>query len=49
MQSNGWSLRDLHRTLETPGANRLRDAHAPDLSDSAAGLPRLRGGGGGEH
>jgi hypothetical protein len=27
MQSNGWSLRDLYRTLETPGANRLRDAH----------------------
>jgi hypothetical protein len=26
--SNGWSLRDLHRTRETPGANRLRDAHA---------------------
>ena len=22
------SLRDLYRTLETPGANRLRDAHA---------------------
>ena len=28
LQSNGWSLRDLYRTLETPGANRLRDAHA---------------------
>jgi len=28
MPSNGWSLRDLYRTLETPGANRLRDAHA---------------------
>ena len=28
MQSNGWSLRDLYRTLETPGANRLRVAHA---------------------
>ena len=28
MQSNGWSLRDLYRTLETPGANRLRAAHA---------------------
>ena len=26
--SIGWSLRDLYRTLETPGANRLRDAHA---------------------
>jgi hypothetical protein len=22
-----WSLRDLYRTLETPGANPLRDAH----------------------
>ncbi|HEV2209626.1 MAG TPA: DNA methyltransferase [Verrucomicrobiae bacterium] len=28
MTANGWSLRDLYRTLETPGANRLRDAHA---------------------
>ena len=27
MQSNGWSRRDLYRTIETPGANRLRDAH----------------------
>jgi hypothetical protein len=33
MKANGWSLRDLYRTLETPGANRLRDAQA-DL-DSA--------------
>jgi len=28
MQDNGWSLRDLYRTLETPGDNKLRDAHA---------------------
>ena len=28
MQSNGWSLRDLYRILETPDTNRLRDAHA---------------------
>ena len=28
MATNGWSLRDLYRTLETPGTNRLRDAHA---------------------
>jgi hypothetical protein len=28
MAANGWSLRDLYRTLETPGANRFRDAHA---------------------
>jgi hypothetical protein len=28
MATNGWSLRDLYRTLETPGANRLREAHA---------------------
>jgi len=28
MTTNGWSLRQLYRTLETPGANRLRDAHA---------------------
>jgi hypothetical protein len=27
MQENGWSLRDLYRTLETPGKNALRDAH----------------------
>ena len=26
--TNGWSLRDLYRTLETPGTNRLRDAQA---------------------
>jgi len=26
MAANGWSLRKLYRTLETPGANRLRDA-----------------------
>ena len=28
MTANGWSLRELYRTLETPGANRLRDAQA---------------------
>ena len=28
MAANRRSLRDLYRTLETPGANRLRDAHA---------------------
>ncbi len=28
MTANDWSLRDLYRTLEIPGANRLRDAHA---------------------
>jgi hypothetical protein len=28
MATNGWSLRDLYRTLETPGPNRLRDAQA---------------------
>jgi hypothetical protein len=28
MAANGWSLRELYRTFETPGANRLRDAHA---------------------
>ena len=28
MDDNGWSLRDLYRTLETPGTNRLRDAQA---------------------
>ena len=26
--TNGWFLRDLYRTLETPGTNRLRDAQA---------------------
>jgi len=26
--TNGWSLRELYRTLDTPAANRLRDAHA---------------------
>jgi SAM-dependent methyltransferase len=28
MAANGWSLRELYRSLETPGTNRLRDAHA---------------------
>jgi hypothetical protein len=28
MAANGWSLRDLYRTLETPGTSRLRDVHA---------------------
>jgi hypothetical protein len=27
MADNGWSLRDLYRTLELPGQNPLRDAH----------------------
>jgi hypothetical protein len=28
MSNNGWSLRELYKTLETPGANKLRDAQA---------------------
>jgi SAM-dependent methyltransferase len=28
MQDNGWSLRELYKSLETPGENRLRTAHA---------------------
>jgi hypothetical protein len=28
MAANGWSLRDLYRTLDPPGTNRLRDAQA---------------------
>jgi len=28
MAANGWSLRDLYRTLDTLGTNRLRDDHA---------------------
>ncbi len=28
MQDNSWSLRELYKSLETPGENRLRDAHA---------------------
>jgi SAM-dependent methyltransferase len=28
MQANGWSLRELYKSLETPGENRLRTAHA---------------------
>lgn len=28
MDANGWSLRELYRSLELPGENRLRDAHA---------------------
>ena len=53
MAANGWSLRDLYRTLETPGTNRLRDAQAAldsavraaygmtDKEDSLAFLLRL--------
>jgi SAM-dependent methyltransferase len=28
MAKNGWSLRELYKTLETPGANKLRDSQA---------------------
>ena len=28
MDANGWSLRELYKSLETPGENRLRAAHA---------------------
>jgi hypothetical protein len=28
MAANGWSLRELYKSLETPGENRLRTAHA---------------------
>jgi hypothetical protein len=28
MAANGWSLCDFYRTFETPGTNRLREAHA---------------------
>ena len=33
MQKNCWSLRELYKTLETPGANKLRDAQ--DALDTA--------------
>ena len=28
LEANDWSLRELYKTLETPGENRLRNAHA---------------------
>ena len=28
LRDKGWSLRELYKSLETPGENRLRDAHA---------------------
>jgi hypothetical protein len=28
MRNNGWPLRELYKSLETPGENRLRAAHA---------------------
>ena len=40
MAANGWSLRDLYRTLETPGTNRLRDAHAA-LDSGVRGAYRM--------
>lgn len=33
MAENGWSLRELYRTLEVPGQNPLKDAH--DTLDAA--------------
>lgn len=36
MKQNGWSLRELYRTLETPGKNPLRDAHQA-LDDAVRG------------
>jgi len=39
MQANGWSLRELYKSLEAPGENRLRDAHA--AHDTA--IPRAYG------
>lgn len=33
MKKNGWSLRELYKTLETPGENKLRDAQ--DALDTA--------------
>jgi hypothetical protein len=39
MQANGWSLRELYKSLEAPGENRLRDAH--DALDTA--IPRTDG------
>ena len=45
MSNNDWSLRELYRTLETPGQNRLRDAQAAlDSAVRAAyGMKRERG------
>jgi hypothetical protein len=41
MAKMGWSLRELYRTLDTPGTNPLRDAHAAlDAAVRAAyGMP----------
>jgi hypothetical protein len=41
MQTNGWSLRVLYRTVELPGVNKLREAHAAlDAAVRAAyGMP----------
>ena len=40
---NGWSLRDLSRTLEEPGSHPLRDAQARlDLAvRTAYGMPKV--------
>jgi hypothetical protein len=43
MAANGWSLRDLCRTLETPGTNRLRDAQAALDSAVRAGYGMKQG------
>jgi hypothetical protein len=33
---NGWSLHELYRALETPGASRLRDAPAVRAEEKGA-------------
>jgi hypothetical protein len=45
MAANGWTLRDLYRTLETPGTNRLRDAQAALDSAVRAAYGIKEGGG----
>jgi hypothetical protein len=44
MAKMNWSLRDLYRTLEEPGANPLRDAQArlDEAVRAAYGMPHLR-------
>jgi hypothetical protein len=45
MSANNWSLRDLYRTLELPGDNPLRDAHAEldEAVRAAYGMKAHRG------
>ena len=40
MTKLGWSLRDLYRSPDEPGANPLRDAHAVFITTNCIAAPQ---------